>query len=258
MISSYSELFLFFFFSSRRRHTLFDCDCSSNVFFFFSSRRRHTRFDCDWSSDVCSSDLIEALDFLLLIDTRDTLGAPVDVNQDVGAPLGPFVKRDSVFGFIVGLLDSANVALAAGGTSFPFGLPPGFSGFATPVKFIQFNRALKARVEAYRATLLACGAACWTRARSALDSSFLSVPADTLLKDAVDSVGTATMLAGGAYYDFGTGSGDLTHGLFDPTGLNERGHPSLRTQAETQANGQRDRRFLDKIVAVPPPVRAFN
>src|SRR2546427_10939270 len=30
------------------------------VFFFFSSRRRNTRFDCDWSSDVCSSDLHEA------------------------------------------------------------------------------------------------------------------------------------------------------------------------------------------------------
>src|SRR2546430_13082804 len=28
------------------------------VHFFFSSRRRHTRFDCDWSSDVCSSDLL--------------------------------------------------------------------------------------------------------------------------------------------------------------------------------------------------------
>src|SRR5256886_3600101 len=28
--------------------------------FFFSSRRRHTRFDCDWSSDVCSSDLLES------------------------------------------------------------------------------------------------------------------------------------------------------------------------------------------------------
>src|SRR2546430_17241625 len=27
--------------------------------FFFSSRRRHTRFDCDWSSDVCSSDLAD-------------------------------------------------------------------------------------------------------------------------------------------------------------------------------------------------------
>src|SRR5690606_40117328 len=28
-----------------------------NYFFFFSSRRRHTRFSRDWSSDVCSSDL---------------------------------------------------------------------------------------------------------------------------------------------------------------------------------------------------------
>src|SRR5256886_8854729 len=26
--------------------------------FFFPSRRRHTIFDCDWSSDVCSSDLL--------------------------------------------------------------------------------------------------------------------------------------------------------------------------------------------------------
>src|SRR5690606_40047825 len=29
----------------------------SFLFFFFSSRRRHTRFSRDWSSDVCSSDL---------------------------------------------------------------------------------------------------------------------------------------------------------------------------------------------------------
>src|SRR5690242_20271519 len=29
----------------------------SYLFFFFSSRRRHTRLTCDWSSDVCSSDL---------------------------------------------------------------------------------------------------------------------------------------------------------------------------------------------------------
>src|SRR2546430_12537104 len=33
-------------------NTLYRC------LFFFSSRRRHTRFDCDWSSDVCSSDLL--------------------------------------------------------------------------------------------------------------------------------------------------------------------------------------------------------
>src|SRR5438270_2016608 len=34
------------------------------IFFFFSSRRRHTRFDCDWSSDVCSSDLLEGTGIL--------------------------------------------------------------------------------------------------------------------------------------------------------------------------------------------------
>src|SRR5437588_3128627 len=31
-----------------------------SIFFFFSSRRRHTRSLCDWSSDVCSSDLATA------------------------------------------------------------------------------------------------------------------------------------------------------------------------------------------------------
>src|SRR5262245_64315192 len=33
------------------------------VFFFFSSRRRHTRCLSDWSSDVCSSDLSVAFLF---------------------------------------------------------------------------------------------------------------------------------------------------------------------------------------------------
>src|SRR5256886_2946941 len=39
-------------------------------FFFFSSRRRHTRFDCDWSSDVCSSDLIYAMGLSYLPDRQ--------------------------------------------------------------------------------------------------------------------------------------------------------------------------------------------
>src|SRR4030066_80016 len=37
--------------------------------FFFSSRRRHTRFKCDWSSDVCSSDLV--IGVLQLINAQD-------------------------------------------------------------------------------------------------------------------------------------------------------------------------------------------
>src|SRR5690606_39459343 len=42
-------------------------------FFFFSSRRRHTRFSRDWSSDVCSSDLALATP----TTTVDVNGAPV-------------------------------------------------------------------------------------------------------------------------------------------------------------------------------------
>src|SRR2546430_11079458 len=37
-----------------------ECGPTRGDFVFFSSRRRHTRFDCDWSSDVCSSDLPKA------------------------------------------------------------------------------------------------------------------------------------------------------------------------------------------------------
>src|SRR5215813_14641861 len=44
---------------------------SCTLFFFFSSRRRHTRCGRDWSSDVCSSDLGIRLD--VIADPRDTL-----------------------------------------------------------------------------------------------------------------------------------------------------------------------------------------
>src|SRR2546429_1102500 len=36
---------------------LLEVNLTGYVFFFFSSRRRHTRCSRDWSSDVCSSDL---------------------------------------------------------------------------------------------------------------------------------------------------------------------------------------------------------
>ena len=39
--------------------------------FFFSSRRRHTRFTSDWSSDVCSSDLITFLGVTFKPNTDD-------------------------------------------------------------------------------------------------------------------------------------------------------------------------------------------
>src|SRR5690625_4910548 len=38
--------------------------------FFFSSRRRHTRWPRDWSSDVCSSDLVDVIGFCLPADQK--------------------------------------------------------------------------------------------------------------------------------------------------------------------------------------------
>src|SRR5712691_6390355 len=42
-------------------HVLYYNRFRLGFFFCFSSRRRHTRFDCDWSSDVCSSDLFAGM-----------------------------------------------------------------------------------------------------------------------------------------------------------------------------------------------------
>src|SRR5256886_5036505 len=50
-----------------------------SFYFFFSSRRRHTRFDCDWSSDVCSSDLAQRF---------------LDVRRRQGGILGEEERRD--------------------------------------------------------------------------------------------------------------------------------------------------------------------
>src|SRR2546430_4314839 len=63
--------------------------------FFFSSRRRHTRFDCDWSSDVCSSDLVDAGEFLLVGNTL----CPGLVNSQPFSQLvkQPFVARPPQF-----------------------------------------------------------------------------------------------------------------------------------------------------------------
>src|SRR5437763_9299545 len=41
------------------------------VFFFFSSRRRHTRYIGDWSSDVCSSDLLLITESSIVNDNRN-------------------------------------------------------------------------------------------------------------------------------------------------------------------------------------------
>src|SRR5207253_1497846 len=60
-------------------------------FFFFSSRRRHTRWPRDWSSDVCSSDL-HGIDGILVSNhggrTTETLRATIEALPEVVAEAG--------------------------------------------------------------------------------------------------------------------------------------------------------------------------
>src|SRR5690606_7142511 len=69
--------------------------------FFFSSRRRHTRFSRDWSSDVCSSDLAESarrwIEQKLGEDAVQHHFAAVSTALDLVAKFG--IESDRVFGF---------------------------------------------------------------------------------------------------------------------------------------------------------------
>src|SRR5690606_40843760 len=59
---------------------------------FFSSRRRHTRFSRDWSSDVCSSDLASA-DHVVVLRERDAY-ALVAVPPGLVEPREEVVSRE--------------------------------------------------------------------------------------------------------------------------------------------------------------------
>jgi len=171
---------------------------------------------------------VQALDFLNVINTRDDLGAPLDVNIGPTDDPAPIVSKAAMFTAISTLLDDGLTALNAGGTAFPFALSPGFSSFATPTEFTKFNRALKARVEAYRGN--------YGAVITALSGSFLDTNAPLTL---------------GAYHSYSTGSGDTPNALFDPTGRAILAHPSIVTDAEKKPDGTLDARALAKVTKLP-------
>src|SRR5688572_28663888 len=75
---------------------------SRSVIFFFSSRRRHTRFDCDWSSDVCSSDLPWARELgfdACMYMLHKTFGAP---KGGGGPAVGAYGCSDRLAPFLPG------------------------------------------------------------------------------------------------------------------------------------------------------------
>lgn len=173
---------------------------------------------------------VQAHDLLTVINTRDDLGAPIDVDiEPTGAPAA-IATRAQVFARIVGLLDEGATHLSAGGGTFPLSLGPGFAGFSTPATFRQVNRALRARVDIYLGN--------YATALTALSASFIAP---------TGSLGL------GAYHAFSTTSGDVENALYDPTGRAILAHPSIVADAQLQPGGARDARVGRKIAALPAP-----
>jgi hypothetical protein len=93
---------------------------------------------------------MKALNFMMLAETRDTMGvSPYSIDVTNGVPAPMFCNQD-VWAYIVSLLDSGNAALnQAHGIALPVALPPGFGSVSSiagpstaPGSFAAFNRAL--------------------------------------------------------------------------------------------------------------------
>jgi hypothetical protein len=182
-----------------------------------------------------------ALELLYVIVARDTLGAPVDIPADPNSP-APFVSRDSVYKFISGTLDEAAADLQAGGAAFPFTLHSGFAGFDTPASFLQFNRAIAARVLNFRGSI-GCGATCYSQALTALAASFVS------------PVGGATSLADlnrGVYNVYSTAAGDTPNANSFAQDNYIFAHASIQTDAQSTPSGTIDARYTRKVTTNPP------
>jgi hypothetical protein len=173
---------------------------------------------------------LQAYNFLIILDAHSQDSIPLDVGTDVTGEPAPFRSNADAYARVIALLDDALPELDAGGATFPFTPPSGFSGFDTPATFRQFNRALRARVAVYRGD--------FAGALAALAESFIN-PAGPLDR--------------GVYMDFSAGPGDFANPLALSPQVGENfGHPSLRTGAQLQPGGELDQRFLDKLVTRAP------
>lgn len=150
---------------------------------------------------------MKALNEWNVIQYRDSVGMPIDLDHDINTPPAPFVCKPLVLAYISALLDSAATALAAGGSSFPVTLPSGYRAVAgTPAGFLKFNRGIKAEVELYRGLSRQAGtaAAGFNAAITALNASFMQ---STDL--------SASGLQLGVYENYSTAAGETQNSFVD-------------------------------------------
>jgi len=192
---------------------------------------------------------MDALELSYITAQRHDYGAALDILDDQTA-LAPFVSRDSAQNYIIARLDEARthlLAAVAASVPFPFTLSPGFTtngSFNTPATFLQFNRAIYARVQAWRAALgnPACGAppgaTCYAAALTALTEA---------------AVDTTASLGRGVYHVYSSESGDVLDGLNASVNKDFLAHPSIQPDAPLDTLGQPDARYRAKIRTLSSP-----
>lgn len=152
---------------------------------------------------------IKAHELLMNLNMMNENGIRIEVD-DVDNP-GPFVKGDAAYAALAGMLDEAANHLGKAGAKLAFPLSSGFAGFDTPATFLQFNRALAARIAVYRGQ--------YAEALQLLEGSFLDLTGN---------------FRKGVYYSFSTAPGDQLSQLFYPpnaTGEVRIAHPSFVADA---------------------------
>ena len=144
--------------------------------------------------------------YQLLMNLNMTFTNGIRLQVEDPNNLGPIENYDASLTAIAALLDEAVTDFTGATITFPLA---GFVGLSDAPGLIRFNRALAARVAAYRAR--------WTEVLTALNASFFAIDGN---------------FNTGAYMTFGTGTGDQLNQAFFP--LNQGGelrlaHPSYAT-----------------------------
>ncbi|NGP77689.1 RagB/SusD family nutrient uptake outer membrane protein [Balneolaceae bacterium YR4-1] len=166
---------------------------------------------------------IKGYQYLMALTMQNENGIRLQNETDL-QQTGAVLSKDDAYAEIAALLDDAATDLQNAGAAFSFSLSSGFAGFDTPPGFLQFNRALRARVAAYRGN--------FDTVLSALDDSFIDETADLGL---------------GVYHVYSTATNDQLNPVFaDPnagSGDSWVAHPSWVADAEAG-----DERVDNKVV----------
>ena len=154
---------------------------------------------------------LKAHELLMVLNMLYENGIRTDVDDPDN--LGAFVGYSETLGLLSDMLATAATDLSAGGSSFPFAIPGGFAGMDTPATFVQFNKALAARIATYQGD--------YPKTLTLLADSFMDLDGD---------------LNAGAYFTFSLTGADIANPLFfaaNSTVANARiAHPTFIADAE--------------------------